>query len=168
MHQYISTLKCSRDHEHTQVAGNFKRHDGTWGPVSEYTELYTRVFGRRIARTLLASKQVHETSIASQDTVFHADDGDSEPESKRRRLNGKVSNPPGYAESSASAANPMPEVRSENISPQVNDDPVDSLKQILTQALQNAPRVGTVCLEDGDLFEQMLHGVYHSVCTVMI
>ena len=155
MHQYVSTLKCSRNHEHTHVAGNFKRHDGTWGPVSEYTELYTRVFGRRIARTLLASKQVHETSVASQDFVFHTNEGDSEPESKRRRLNGKISNPPGYAEPSASPANPVPEAVSESMPPPIPEDTTESIKQVLTQALQIAPRVGTVCLEDGDLFDSL-------------
>ena len=154
MHQYVSSLKCPRNHEHTHVAGNFKRSDGTWGPVSEYTELYTRVFGRRIARTILASKQVHETSFASQNVVFHANDGDSEPEAKRRRLNGKISNPPGYAEPSASSANPASEAVSENMPPPVPDI-TESVKQILTQALQIAPRVGTVCLEDGDLFDSL-------------
>lgn len=50
MHHYLNTLRCQHNHEHTHVAGSFKDHKGFRLNVSAFTtELYTQVFGSRIA-----------------------------------------------------------------------------------------------------------------------
>ena len=78
-----------------------------------------------------------------------------EPESKRRRLNAKTSNPPGYASADSPVPNapetthPEDEVRAESQSQGNN------VKQVLMEALQQAPRVGKVVLQNGTVFERL-------------
>ena len=148
-------MKCNKDHEHTPVAGNYKRQDGSWGPVSEYTELYTRVFGQRVSRTIMASVQIHEQSVVDSECILFDEDDIEQPESKRRRLGFKVSNPPGYPES---AKHSDEDVNPKSIDP--SEKPLPSnrpqeIKEILHDALKIAPRVGTMRLEDGNLFDSL-------------
>eukprot|EP00435_Cladocopium_sp_Y103_P033655 s328_g8.t1 len=165
MHQYLETQKCNHSHKHAVVAGGYKDNHGTWKRISEYTELYTRVFGIRIARTLQASKQVNEKTISNVDLVFHESLEDSaEPEAKRRRLTSKVSNPPGYADAPASASADNVSVpagnsaSSEMVPSSASGVPVvdgPSLSHVLKQALNIAPRVGKLVLEGGELFDSL-------------
>ena len=168
MYQYLENQRCNQDHHHDSVAGGYKTKDGSWKRVSEYTELYTALFSRRIARILEASKRVSEHAIFNADMVFAGEEEDRlpEPEVKRRRLTLKVSSPPGYpdAPASGSAANPP---KLENVSlrsddAESNSKPVlpppseqVSVKEILHKALQQAPRVGSMVLENGDLFDSL-------------
>jgi hypothetical protein len=164
MHHYLNTLRCQHNHEHTHVAGSFKDHEGFRLNVSAFTELYTQVFGSRIARTFAASKNVSEESCVHNQTVFaeEVEDAETEPAVKRRRLAFKVTNPPGYPEHvpSDQSQRPMPNAeagsRSETRNP-MEESPSghDVCKQLLQQALQLAPRVGTRILHDGDLFDSL-------------
>ena len=52
MKQVIGALRCSRDHEHNSVEGSFYHPDFGRVNVSQYTEFYTRVFARKVARCL--------------------------------------------------------------------------------------------------------------------
>ena len=149
---------CSKKHQHTPVAGSYRKHDGTSGRVSEYSELYTQMFAIRLARTIQANIQVQECTVAPWQDVALANEMDGineEPESKRRRLNAKTSNPPGYASADSPVPNapetthPEDEVRAESQSQGNN------VKQVLMEALQQAPRVGKVVLQNGTVFERL-------------
>ena len=164
MHHYLSTLRCQHNHEHTHVAGSFKDHKGFRLNVSAFTELYTQVFGSRIARTFAASKNVSEESCVHNQTVFaeEVEDDEPEPAVKRRRLAFKVTNPPEYPEhlpsdqSQRSMPNAEADFRSETRNPMADSPSCnDVCKQLLQQALQLAPRVGTRVMHDGDLFDSL-------------
>ena len=68
MQRYLDSQRCPRDHEHAPVAGNYKRSDGTWGPIS-LRWAFPRTCGHRVSRTILASKQVQEISIVSSECL---------------------------------------------------------------------------------------------------
>ena len=120
--------------------------------LSEYTELYTRMFCQRVARTICASFQVQELPTISQDMILGSMEDFAESASKRRRLNSKVSKPEGYP---ATTSPSVPEGNVENTSEasSSHDDLKSSKKMILDQALQLAPRVGKTVLEHGALFD---------------
>ena len=86
MFQYLSSLRCPHDHEHSQVAGSFRDATGKSLNVSTYSEMYTQMFGQRLARTFAASKKVSETSCVHSPTVFaeEVEGTPVEPEAKRR------------------------------------------------------------------------------------
>eukprot|EP00435_Cladocopium_sp_Y103_P052434 s764_g16.t1 len=165
MHQYLGSLRCSYDHPHSHVAGSFTDSHGKKCNVSQYSELYTQTFGHRIARTFIASRQVSETSCVHVQTAFaeEVNDESVEPAVKRRRLAMKVTNPPGYPEASklGTSSNPMhagtPHHGSESDSPSIepSKNHVPTLQQVLQQAMNIAPRVGTSVLQSGDLFDSL-------------
>ena len=165
MYQYLGSLRCQHEHEHTHVAGSFKDKNGVRLNVSRFTEVYTQFFGHRIARTFAASKKVTEQSCVHVQTAFagEMEDEATEPVVKRRRLAFKVTNPPGYPEQPPPAIvlpNSMPSEapKSESESRNPNADlemPNEVYRQVLQQALLQAPRVGTVVLHDGNLFDSL-------------
>eukprot|EP00435_Cladocopium_sp_Y103_P029622 s3705_g7.t1 len=156
--RYIEQFRCSRDHQHAQVAGSFLQHNGKRGLVSEYTELYTSLFCKRVARTLTASLQVREMSTAQNGLVLGAiEDDSSEPASKRRRLNAKVSQPEGYPPAVLPSV-PLPSVPVESVpaesspkAPVANSHEFHN--QLLDCAQELAPRVGTTIIENGALLD---------------
>ena len=150
--RYIQQFRCKNDHEHVPVAGSYVKNNGTHGRLSEYTELYTRMFCQRVARTICASLQVQELSTISQDMILGSMEEFSEAAAKRRRLNGKVSQPEGYPITTSPS---VPEGNVENTSEasSSHDDSKPSKQMILDQALQLAPRVGKTVLEHGALFD---------------
>ena len=105
LHRYLDSLRCTKNRDHAHVAGNYKIADGTWRPVSEFSELYTRTFGQRVARTLAAFKLAKEHSIVQIESICFGDEEPDGPEPKRRRLSFKVSHPPGYPESPEAVVN---------------------------------------------------------------
>ena len=160
MDQGLSQFKCHRDHEHAQVAGSCRLPDGTYGQVSAYTELYTRVFGQRVARIILASKKIHEKTLVPACHVFHEvkqgkdvpHDDESEP--KRRRLSSKTTNPPAYPEAAQPAASSLsPPLQSGSVT--VAQDAKQIHQELLELGLKIAPKVGKVVIERGDLFERV-------------
>jgi len=160
MDQGLSQFKCHRNHEHAQVAGSCRLPDGSYSQVSAYTELYTRVFGQRVARIILASKKTHEKNLETACPAFHGvkhgkdvpHDDVSEP--KRRRLSSKTTNPPAYPE----AAQPAVSTSSPFVQPgleTVAQDAKQNHQDLLELGLKIAPRVGKVVIERGDLFEKV-------------
>ena len=159
MDQGLSQFRCHRDHEHAQVAGSCRLPDGTYGQVSAYTELYTRVFGQRVARIILASKKINEKTLIPACQVFHGvkqgkdvpHDDESEP--KRRRLSAKTTNPPAYPEAvqpAASSSSPFVQPGSEAVA----QDAKQIHQGLLELGLKIAPKVGKVVVESGDLFDK--------------
>ena len=150
--RYIQQFRCKNDHEHVPVAGSYVKNNGTHGRLSEYTELYTRMFCQRVARTICASLQVQELSTISQDVILGSMEEFSEAAAKRRRLNSKVFQPEGYP-IAPSPSVPEGNVESTSEASSSHDDSKSSKKMILDQALQLAPRVGKTVLEHGVLFD---------------
>ena len=141
MYAYLSKLRCPLNHQHESIAGSCHDQTGRSMNLSSFTELYTATFGQRIAKTIQASKQVHERSVVHEQGAFHNED---EPEPKRRRL---------WIKTSPEAEGNTPEA---NMAPRSLDEdrtlPQD-YHQILQQANQMAPRVGKMILEQGPLFD---------------
>lgn len=165
MFQYLSSLRCPHDHEHSQVAGSFRDATGKSLNVSTYSEMYTQMFGQRLARTFAASKKVSETSCVHSPTVFaeEVEGSPFEPEVKRRQLACKSTNPPGYPEHVPEAhPESMPLPHQIQPSRKENGDPEDvkalepqNHQELLQQAMKHAPRVGTVVLQKGELFDSI-------------
>ena len=63
----IDSWKCSRDHPHDHVAGSFTNAQGQRQLVSQFTELYTATFARRVCRALMASQAARENLPVSFD-----------------------------------------------------------------------------------------------------
>ena len=163
--RYVETLRCNHQHEHDQVAGSFVLKDGSRRNVSEFSELYTRTFCIRIARTIKASLQVLERSVAQSMPVFGTLDKQSESEVKRRRLSGKVSEPPGYPPAAGQIlSGPQHEQRLslKSDDPQFFEDPT-----ILANAKEIAPKVGTLVLEKGPLFDRIQEACTNHVIRVL-
>jgi hypothetical protein len=95
MKQVIGALRCSRDHEHDSVEGSFHHPDFGRVNVSQYTELYTRVFARKVARCLQCIGQIRERHAPDQEDALtgHEPDSLETPEPKRQKILGKQ-NPP--------------------------------------------------------------------------
>ena len=162
MVQGLSKFRCSRDHVHDQVAGNFRGPDGTYGQVSTCTELYTRVFGQRVARIIVASKQVCESSLTHDWPVLHGVKHgkdvhhDTESEPKRRRLSAKTTNPPAYTEAAQPAVNAMrPSMSSSESAASDASDAKHVHQGLLDCGLKLAPRVGKMIIEGGEFFDRV-------------
>ena len=102
MSRSLEQLTCPRNH--AQVAGSFRTSDGHRLMVSEYTELYSRTFGKNLARAMKASRMPDEKALRCPLVMFNncfvepAMTTDAEPDVKRRRLSAKTTNPVGYPE----------------------------------------------------------------------
>ena len=140
---YIGSFRCPHTHQHAPVAGSFSKSDHRTQPLSQFTELYTRTFATKLIRAMRASQQIRESSTAHKclHEVFTGTDDALEDDPnrvKRRRLNGKQTEfPPGQSE-------PERPTTLEN-----------SRSDVLQQALEVAPRVGKLILENGPLFEKI-------------
>eukprot|EP00435_Cladocopium_sp_Y103_P007616 s5467_g2.t1 len=154
----LEQFQCLGTHTHDIVAGSYKSPMRGRIPVSQYTEMYTAVFGRRVARAFQCSIQVKERAVndaeilASLTQCAYTSESLTEdlPEPKRRRLFGKFSPEQFYLPSSSSPETPEPTSASPTV-----DDPDHQLKQVIQLAEQCAPRVGKVILQEGPLFQQI-------------
>ena len=89
----------------------------------------------------------------------------SKPEAKRRRLSGKVSDPPGYPPAAVQILSgpqheQKPSMKSDDS--QFFQDPT-----ILADAKEIAPRVGTLVLEKGPLFDRIQEACPNHVIRVL-
>ena len=91
LHQHISKHQCSHNHEHDTVSGSCRHPNLGRVNVSQFTELYTRVFATRMARCFQCISQVREQSHGSPELVFagHSMDELQTPAQKRQKLTGK-------------------------------------------------------------------------------
>ena len=166
MARFLEQFKCPRNHTHDPIEGSYKTPDGQSKRLSEYTELYTDLFCRRIVRTLCASMQVNEASTAQNGLVLGSVEEEAqESDAKRRRLNAKSSNPAGYP-----PADIKPHAHGERLTersgPDISSQEAKSacpMKSILDKAMVEAPRVGRKVLEHGALFDliQQTFPEYH-------
>ena len=146
MWRMLQRCQCVGAHHHGVIAGSCKPHKMHRMPLTQYTELYTAMFGRRLSRAIQCSLNVSETAVGSRSefllTTSLEDDGHS-PEPKRRRLNGKSSPEQNTVETAEMPpAEPIPEPTHR-----------ERLIHLLHMAEQCTPRVGKILLTDGPLFQ---------------
>ena len=158
MSRCLEQLRCPRYHEHDPVAGSFVKANGHRCLTSEYTELYTKTFGRHLAKAMKASRMTNENALGCPLLMFHSHHGErtgpdeGESDVKRRRLNAKTTNPSGYPEA-AVLKNPDACPAGQVMPPASSQ--ADLQQEILMKALKIAPRVGKLVLERGELFEEL-------------
>ena len=142
----IDSLKCSRDHPHDHVAGSFVDASGQRHPVSQYTELYTATFAKRVCRALMASQAARET--VNQHLAFVEELSEKNcRESKRRRLEVKQNRPTAF-EPEPAKPNPSESFASPHASQVAN-------QSVMEEALEIAPKVGTSIIEQGPFFDRI-------------
>ena len=164
MHRMLERCLCVGARHHDVVAGSCKPKGQARMSVSKYTELYTAMFGRRLARAIHCSQQVKESRIQLEPCFVQetqAPDAkmtaDNAPEPKRRRLHGKFSPEQIFVpdvsagDGSASAASSSPPGGPETRAPMI--------AQAIHMAEQSAPRVGKLVVQQGPLFD-FVQGLY--------
>ena len=92
MCETLNRLKCSRDHPHTPIEGSVKVHQQRVN-LSQFTELYTHTFARRIIRCMVCSEVLREPSCVDSEHLPIFATTESETPVKRRRIEEKQ-NPP--------------------------------------------------------------------------
>eukprot|EP00434_Breviolum_minutum_P025492 symbB.v1.2.022525.t1/scaffold1944.1/size145740/2 len=136
MFDMLQHLRCSGNHRHGQIEGTIR--DPKLGRInlSQYTELYTRQFAQRLARSMISSGRQHETSPENPDFACTASSSipeDNEDPPKRRRLGDKQ--PPSEAY--------LQLYRKEKI------------QKVMEQAKAVAPRVGKIWLTSGPVIHAL-------------
>ena len=136
MFDMLQHLRCSGNHRHGQIEGTIR--DPKLGRInlSQYTELYTRQFAQRLARSMISSGRQHETSPENPDFACTASSSipeDNEDPPKRRRLGDKQ--PPSEAY--------LQLYRKEKI------------QKAMEQAKAVAPRVGKLWLTSGPVIHAL-------------
>lgn len=143
----IEKLKCQGNHTHSMIEGSVKIGNQKCS-VSSITELYTATFARRVCRAVQASQKVCEKQHFVENQGLHVgeENVNGDHDSKRRRLDIKQARPRSFE----------PEPSSLHEQSQVPDDisSAPNLNETVQNALQVAPRVGKLILENGDLFDQ--------------
>eukprot|EP00435_Cladocopium_sp_Y103_P041712 s568_g11.t1 len=144
MFHALEKLQCSGFHEHDVIQGSCKPVGSHRMPLTQYTELYTATFGRKVSRIILCSLQACEKQcvpfLSEDSEILHAiicnsrdEDTRQESEVKRRRL-GTKSNPEAiFAQ------------------PPISKD-LDALVKFIED---QAPRVGKRVFQSGPVFEQV-------------
>ena len=147
MWRMLQRCQCVGAHHHDVIAGSCRPAKMHRMPLTQYTELYTAMFGRRLSRAIQCSLRVSEASVGSRDefllTTNLEDDDTLHPEPKRRRLNGKSS--PDQIDVQTMdlpSEEPIPESTHR-----------ERLIHLLHMAEQCTPRVGKVVLTEGPLFQ---------------
>ena len=148
MTQFLNQFKCPGDHSHHTIAGSIKTPQGRVS-LSQYTELYTHVFARRVVRAMQAITQVREEQMTPLEPILHneeASDLADEPDQKRRRLLVKQERPPEF---------PEPPPRDPVVPQSIEDSPHDeiAISTWMQSALEAAPRVGKLVIQEGPLFQ---------------
>ena len=123
LHLALHGKLCSGEHHHRPIAGN-THVDGHCVKLSQWTELYPQKFARQVAKVL-----IHESSNPQ---LSFAGDVDEHP-TKKRRLGGKMS--------------------PEAIAARFNQSSGVSWQQAMQVADHNAPRVGTLVIDAGELIQ---------------
>ena len=116
----------------TQLRVSFHHPDFGRVNVSQYTELYTRVFARKVARCLQCIGQIRERHAPDQEDALtgHEPDSFETPEPKRQKILGKQ-NPPLFYQR------------------QKYEQKRNNLLQL---TLEQAPRVGNRVFREGPIF----------------
>ena len=134
MLEVLNRLKCSHDHKHTPIEGSVRVRQQRVN-LSQFTELYTHTFARRIIRCMVCGEVTREQSCVKEIEYPILTMDNIDPVSKRRRIEEKQNPPLAYQES-------VP-------SPQMT---IDSVLQI---AREEAPKVGKRWFLTGRLFDSV-------------
>ena len=143
VHHTIQSWRCNHDHKHDQIAGSYKASSGKRELVSQYSELYTDVFARKILRAFEASNAVtekHHISLLFGTNVGEEIEAEASS-NKRRRLEEKQPRPAEYPEPKTP---PSGDATSQL-----------SLDKLVTEGQKIAPRVGKVVIEGGEFFHSV-------------
>ena len=128
----LQHLRCTQEHPHGKIEGTIR--DSQLGRInlSQFTELYTRQFAQRLARSMISSGKNGETNPGVPDfvgTVLSQQEDDNHP--KRRRLDDKQTPPAAYL--------------------QMYQD--EKVTKVMDQAKIVAPRVGKLWLTSGPVVQ---------------
>ena len=99
VHRAVEQYHCTGNHIHDTIQGTCKPFGKHRMPLSQYTELYTAVFAKRVARMLSCSltqreSQIHPIeSLQSERMSLAAVEDENAPVVKRRRLSMKTPSP---------------------------------------------------------------------------
>ena len=130
MYEVLNRLKCPRDHSHSTIEGSVRLNQQRVN-LSQFTELYTTTFARRLVRCMVCSAKVKEPScVQIIDSPVLVSES-NEPTMKRRRIEDKQKPPEGYSD--ASTRTPT------------------TLESITQKALEEAPKVGKRWITEGPL-----------------
>ena len=86
MKEQLDRLRCKHDHTHTPVAGQVVVPEVGRVNLSQFTELYTRIFAQKVLRCMQCSERVGETVPAGE---FALASSSNDPEPKRRKISEK-------------------------------------------------------------------------------
>ena len=147
MHAMLNKLRCDGQHSHHQIEGSIRLTGGSRVNLSQYTELYTRVFAHKVIRCMKCVVKVQEKPY-TEDSILTLKQayGPKEPDTpaKRRKLTEKQPPTSAYREL----------------------EQQDKVASLLQSALQEAPRIGKRVFHSGSIIEslQQLHAEYHIKC----
>ena len=137
MCEMLSFYRCTKDHNHGSIEGTIATSKFGRVNLSQYTELYTRQFAQRLARSMLSSAQRRESNSQKPDVALTNSSTDlTAPDIKRRRLEEKQ--PPSIAYQRL--------------------EQEQQVSKLVTAAQAVAPRVGKTWLTEGpviDLLQDM-------------
>lgn len=141
MARMIEQQQCQHDHTHRTIEGSCKHKGSQRLPLTQYTELCTSVFGRRLSRTILSSLSVRESRAPTQQVEVLVEDvaqailaAEELPEPKRRRLESKSIPEAMYASN-----------------PRLHHGCTEVLREVESLA----PRVGKIIIRDGHVFDKI-------------
>eukprot|EP00435_Cladocopium_sp_Y103_P032057 s892_g8.t1 len=136
MQKQVESMKCPKNHMHDHVAGTCLHPQLGRVNVSQYSELYTRVFAEKISRCLQCIVRVEESNRRSNVPVFvtRAAEDDAENVSAKRRKLGKKQ-PPDAAHQ------------------QLQHD--QDVSRAITEVSQHAPKVGKRFFFDGPVVQSL-------------
>ena len=126
----LNKLRCDGTHTHHQFEGSIRKDGGPRMNLSQFTELYTRVFAHKVIRCMMCARKVQEKPYEEDSTmtVKHSHEiPDPEVNPKRTKLT--VKQPPTLAYREL--------------------DQKEKLDSILQDALLEAPRVGKRVFHSG-------------------
>ena len=149
----LSRYRCTRDHEHEQIAGSVKV-DGKHINRSTYTERYPRKFARLLARLMCRVRPAVTPSptfieVSQGPEVFAAEHHDA-PIAKKPRLNNRTK---------ISRVSEVQDLhwgkRQRCTSKTTTVSPTEQWNQILQQVKGIAPRVGKITITQEDILEKI-------------
>ncbi len=128
MLETLEQLRCDRSHPHDHVQGQYKTPQGKRINVSEYTELYTRVFAKTLCKAMSQSHQSQESVCMLPEVACNTHE-EREDDPKRRRIGDKQPPPMAYQ----------------------NESRDKSIREAIDNCLRDAPRVGKRTLTTGPI-----------------
>ena len=168
-HKHFHDQRCLRNHDHHAIAGTIQTGHGRIS-LSEWSGQYSRKFGRQLAHNLLQARRLpsYAQKVRSQGLAAMATE--SEPPSKKPRLEETGQERPVRDSEPIHAENPKDQKRRRIIGKGGSGIPYESQKshqntntpeqpsedpwlEMLNEAQKHAPRVGKKCLFSGKVVD---------------